>query len=310
MANNEYISDELLAAYLEGNTNETETLEVLKALNADKELREVLDIALRLEEDEAATYDVLPMMKLAAESGNNICSVLCEAYVLHRRGIPFEDKELLSIAQTHHWLKPEGTPLHSIGQLLAHYDLMVTRKYDATIEDISKALAFDNDVIVAVDKEKLYGLEDQEDEPNHAVVVRSLYEDKVSLFDPSSQNTDATVPLTTFLDAWNESHQYMIRVLQSIDDYEPQPINLDEIPLTDELLELREAIAENAHDVWARTRIKEGWTYGPKRDDENKQHPDLVPYSALPDSEKEYDRLMAFDTIRLVKKLGFNIVKE
>ena len=310
MANNEYISDELLAAYLEGNTNETEALEVLKALNADRELREALDIALRLEEDEAATYDVLPMMKLAAESGNNICSVLCEAYVLHRRGIPFEDKELLSIAQDHHWLKPEGTPLHSIGQLLAHYDLMVTRKYDATIEDISKALAFDNDVIVAVDKEKLYGLENQEDEPNHAVVVRSLHEDKVSLFDPSSQNTDATVPLTTFLDAWNESHQYMIRVLQSIDDYEPQPINLDEIPLTDELLELREAIAENAHDVWARTRIKEGWTYGPKRDDENKRHPDLVPYSALPDSEKEYDRIMAFDTIRLVKKLGFNIVKE
>lgn len=102
----------------------------------------------------------------------------------------------------------------------------------------------------------------------------------------------------------------MIRVLQSIEDYEPQPINLEEIKLTDELLELREAIAENAHEVWATARIKEGWTYGKERDDAKKKHPDLIPYSALPDSEKEYDRIMALDTIRLVKKLGFDIVKK
>lgn len=36
---------------------------------------------------------------------------------------------------------------------------------------------------------------------------------------------------------------------------------------------------------------------------------DLIPYSALPDSEKEYDRLMAFNTIKLVKKLGWKIAK-
>ena len=40
-----------------------------------------------------------------------------------------------------------------------------------------------------------------------------------------------------------------------------------------------------------------------------KQHPDLIPYSALPDGEKEYDRLMAVNTIKLVKKLGWKIVK-
>ena len=101
----------------------------------------------------------------------------------------------------------------------------------------------------------------------------------------------------------------MIRVLQSIEDYEPRPINLDDISLTDDLLELREAIAENAHDVWATARKKEGWTFGLERDDVNKKHPDLIPYSSLPDSEKEYDRLMALDTIKLVKKLGFEIVK-
>jgi hypothetical protein len=101
----------------------------------------------------------------------------------------------------------------------------------------------------------------------------------------------------------------MIQILQSVDEYEPHPIDVDSIPLDGDLEELQEAIAENAHDVWAEARKKEGWTYGKERDDSNKLHPDLIPYTALPDSEKEYDRIMAFNTIKLVKKLGFDIVK-
>lgn len=287
-----------------------ETLEVLNVIKDDPSLKEVLDIALDLEEEESATYNILPMMKLAAESGNNICSVLCEAFILHRREVSFEEKELLAISQNNYWLKPKGSPLHSIGQLLAHYNLMVTRTYDATINNISVALALDNDVIVVVDKEKLYQLEDNEDAPNHAVVVREVQDEIVSLFDPTLKDTDVKVSLSSFLAAWKESHNYMVRVLQSIEDYEPCPISLDDISLTDDLLELREAIAENAHDVWATVRKKEGWTFGPERDDTNKKHPDIIPYSSLPDSEKEYDRLMALDTIKLVKKLGFEIIKK
>ena len=310
MANKNYISDELLAAYLDGNTNEAETLEVLNAIKTDPELREVFGIALSTEEDEAETYDTLPMTKLAAESVTNICCVLCEAFVLHRRSVPFEESDLLALAQQNCWLTPQGSPLHAVGQLLAHYDLMVARKYDASVEDISKALAVDNDVMVVVDSDKLYeGREDQEDAPNHTVVVLGIEQDHVRLFDPSASETNAVIPMSYFLRAWKESHNYMVRVLQSVHDYEPEPINLDCIQLTDDLLELREAIAENAHEVWAAARIKEGWTYGMERDDANKKHPDLIPYSALPDSEKEYDRLMALDTIKLVKKLGFEIVR-
>jgi hypothetical protein len=310
MESKDYISDELLAAYLEGNTNEAETRQVIDALQKDPELQETLEVAMRDDDSNSQTYDILPMMKLAADSGNNICSVLCEAYILHRRGVLFKEKDLLEMAQCNHWLKPEGSPLHSIGQILAHNDLMVTRKYDATIEDISKALDLDNDVIVVVDREKLYNIEDKEDAPNHAVVIRRVKDGKISLFDPSGQNTETIVSQAAFLDAWRESHHYMVRVLQCIEEYEPRPIYLNDINLTDELLELQEAIAENAHDVWAEARIKDKWTYGPKRDDANKKHPDLIPYSSLPDSEKVYDRLMAYNTIKLVKKLGFDIVKK
>ena len=115
--------------------------------------------------------------------------------------------------------------------------------------------------------------------------------------------------LSDFLKAWHESRNYLVRVLRSVDDYEPHPLNLEAVPLTDDLQELQEAIAENAHEVWAAARKAEGWTYGPVRNDALKQHPDLIPYSALPDSEKEYDRLMAVNTIKLVKKLGWKIVK-
>ena len=304
-----YISDELLAAYLDGNTSEAETMEVLSAIKSDPELREVLGIAMDVENVGAFEYDTLPMMKLAAESGNNICSVLCEAFVLHRRGILFDEKDLLDIAQQNHWLTPKGSPLHSIGQLLAHYGLMITRKYDATTNDISKILAKDNDILVVVDSEKLYPERpDYEDAPNHAVVVTGIEKEYVTIFDPQ-ENSNMEICISNFENAWKESHNYMIRVLQMVDEYEPQPIDLKSIPLTDELLELREAIAENAHEVWAASRMKEGWSYGRERDDTNKKHPDLVPYSSLPDSEKDYDRIMAMDTIKLVKRLGFNIVK-
>ena len=52
MANKDYISDELLAAYLEGNTSEEETRRILQALKTDESLRETLDIALRVDEGE------------------------------------------------------------------------------------------------------------------------------------------------------------------------------------------------------------------------------------------------------------------
>ena len=309
MANKNNISDELLAAYLEGNTNEAETLEVLNALKVDPELQETLDIALKVEDEPAQIID-LPAMQIAALSDENICAVRCEMFILHRRGIPYDEQWLLNTARRKDWLKPEGTPLYCLGYLLAYSGLLVNRKYDSTIDDIQQALAMDNDVVVGVDREKLYAeAVDLEDLTNHAVVVTHVEKDSVTIFDPYEEPYISNIPLSDFLNAWKESHNYMIQILQSVEEYEPHPVNVDKIPLDGNLEELQEAIAENAHDVWAEARIKEGWTYGEKRDDTNKKHPDLVPYTALPDSEKEYDRIMAFNTIKLVKKLGFDIVK-
>ena len=317
MANKDLISDELLAAYLDGNTSEEETKQVLQALNKDKQLQEILDIALQTEEEATVmplnttfSNEVIPMLQKAAISGENICAVLCEIFILHRRQLPYDEEWLLNTARRKDWLKPEGTPLYCLGNLLAYSGLFVSRKYDSTIDDILQALKKDNDVVVGVDREKLYAEEiDLEDLTNHAIVVTHIEDGKVTIFDPYEEPYISIIPMNDFLNAWKESHNYMIQILQSVDEYEPRPIDVDSIPLDGNLEELQEAIAENAHDVWAEARKKEGWTYGKERDDSNKLHPDLIPYTALSDSEKEYDRIMAFNTIKLVKKLGFDIVK-
>lgn len=321
MGNKEnYISDELLAAFLDGNTNEEETMRVLKAMKNDKALQEALRVAISVDEGQG-DMDFLPMLRMAAENGENICCVLCEAKILQRRGIDIEIDSLLASARSHNWLKPKGTPLYSIGRLLESSALMVTRQYNATIKDIQEALELDNDVIVVVDDDKLYpGQIDYEDLPNHAIVVlgMDILSGTVTIYDPqgntqfSSWPTDTitTVGMDEFELAWHESNNYMVRVLQSINEYKPHPISLDDISLTEDLTELREAIAENTHDIWAEARMAEGWTYGTVRDDDKKQHPNLVPYSALPESDKEYERIMAWNTIKLVKKLGFKITKE
>ena len=89
--------------------------------------------------------------------------------------------------------------------------------------------------------------------------------------------------------------------------YKPEPIDTSDVILPGDLLELTEKIAENVHDIWAVGRINEGWRYGEKRNDELKTTPCLVPYSELPESEKEYDRNTAFETLKLIVALGYEI---
>jgi RyR domain len=79
------------------------------------------------------------------------------------------------------------------------------------------------------------------------------------------------------------------------------------VELSAELRRLTEQLAENAHDNWAKLRMAQGWTFGPARDDKAKKHPCLVPYPELPDSEKQYDRDTAMETLRAIIALGYRI---
>ena len=93
-------------------------------------------------------------------------------------------------------------------------------------------------------------------------------------------------------------------------DYKPAPRDTSGVQVPREISELTELLARNTHDNWACQPMAEGWRHGPQRDDSKKEHPSLVPYDALPESEKEYDRRTAMETVKTILALGFRIEKD
>ncbi len=321
---NSSISSELLAAYLDGNTTSAENKMILENIQSDPELREILEISQGVDAAlgiMAEDVEILPMMAMAAScKEENYCALECEKYILKRRNISFDENEFLQNAIRNKWQKEEGTALYNIGRNLEEFKLSVRRKYKCSLADIVAALEKGDDVMAVVDGGELLGnsvAELAEDIligqiPDHTVVVISYnaVDESITLFDPNSSNPSNTYPVAKFIDAWADSKNYLVTVnTPKTGEYIPHPVDLSDVVLTEDLHELREAIAENAHEVWAASRQAEGWTYGPMRNDQLKQTPDMVPYSDLLESEKEYDRKMAMDTIKLLKKLGYDLVK-
>jgi RyR domain len=89
--------------------------------------------------------------------------------------------------------------------------------------------------------------------------------------------------------------------------YQPVPLDHSHIQLSDELTQLIDRLGRNNHELWAKQRMEEGWVLGPQRDDNKKETPMLVPYDQLPESEKEYDRIMAVETLKTILALGYKI---
>lgn len=91
--------------------------------------------------------------------------------------------------------------------------------------------------------------------------------------------------------------------------YKPEPLDTGDIELSGELTVLQEKLAKNVHEIWARGRLNDGWTLGDKVDSKAKKTPWLIPYEELPESEKEYDRNTAMETLKMILKLGYKIEK-
>lgn len=141
------------------------------------------------------------------------------------------------------------------------------------------------------------------------VVKANQVKDRVDLYVPQTSDVK-TFDIDAFVEAWETAGGFCVTAFQpDAKTYHPKLIDLKHVELPDVFEELREAIAENAHDMWALERQSEGWTYGPQRDDSRLETPDMVPYAQLPESEKQYDRIMAEDTLRLLTALGYSIVR-
>ncbi len=93
-------------------------------------------------------------------------------------------------------------------------------------------------------------------------------------------------------------------------EYTPRPIDVDAVELPSDIEELVETVAKNVHEVWAKSRIGQGWKFGPERNERLKQHPSLIPYEELSEEEKDYDRNTAKGTLKVLIKMGYKITKE
>lgn len=318
MKDKRMVSDELLAAFLDGNTSADDTLRILEAARHDEELREIIRISGEVDDDlvnmrPVATH--LPMTAMAARKQEDyLCDIECEEFVLRQFGIATTHKTLLDEACRNCWMKDKGMPLYNIGRLLEKNALSVSRRYDSTIDDVARLLTDGNQLIAVVDSARLHEgtATNAPSHPDHAVAISSLSAEKgeIILFNPATEEELTAYAIPRFEEAWKRSGNYLV-VVNTTDKfiYEPHPINLNDVALDDELTELQEAIAENAHEIWAKARTDEGWTYGPERNDHRKETPDMQPYCNLPESEKLYDREMAMQTLKLMKKLGFEIRK-
>jgi hypothetical protein len=50
---------------------------------------------------------------------------------------------------------------------------------------------------------------------------------------------------------------------------------------------------EQLHESWCDFKVKDGWRYGPNKDEVKKTHPCLVPYSELPVEQQLKDHLFS-----------------
>ena len=321
------ISDELLATFMDGNTTLEETQMVLDAAASDEELQELMQLSTQVDEDmevdifaRPSSSRSLPMLERAAKNTvDNLCAIRCEGYALRSMGIDVSDETLEQKAKENNWLREDGMPFHNMGLLSVIYGSFTSQGYYSSINDIINAIKDGKVVIVVIDNTELNLSSPWEarrkdlelgEHPNHAIIIKSLNikEKTIELYEPGNSNSSMTFPLNIFVEAWNDSANYLVTIYNHT-KYEPHPHDLSDVEQEDELIELREAIAANAHEIWAQTRKLEGWTYGPKRDDENKRHPDMRPFQLLPENVKKYERQIAMGTIKLIKKLGWDFVR-
>jgi hypothetical protein len=166
----------------------------------------------------------------AAQADRKLCVIYTEQYILQQYGIAVSIEELLTIAKQNKWIKHQGIQFKNIGKLLEYHSIQVERKTDASLADLQKALQTGHYVMVGVDAGELFAqtqlkkleeeIEDWFDEhADHVLLVKSLHitndtHDTAELINIDGKGVKALiVPLMKFLDAWEDSGNFMVEAL-------------------------------------------------------------------------------------------------
>ena len=326
---NIFITDELLALFIEGKTTIKESAAILAAAKENLDIRYFLDSALddnmfwntKVSENPFMTvcelYSMqtqhIPVMCLAASSEVNDCVVKCEQYVLDFFGKEAQYEKLCQEALQHDWLRKAGTPLYNIGRLLELAELSVARRFGGSLIMLQKEIEGGCSIIVALNAEMLAKKQNRTtEEANHAVVVLdvNLTEEYVEVYDPLSSSPSDIYSFCDFLQAWECSNSFWVSIVErGIRPYVPHPENVDHIELPENIVSLADMLAENAHEVWAEGRLadaerqrKDGTLFNPYA------HQYMKPFCELEEKKRKSDYTSSLNTIKLLYKLGFKIV--
>ena len=87
--------------------------------------------------------------------------------------------------------------------------------------------------------------------------------------------------------------------------YKPAPLDLSAIELSQKMEELVDLLSENTHNLWAKERIGQGWTYGLNEDPDCKRSPHLLPYLYVDEAIKVANRNTASETVRTLLVYGY-----
>jgi hypothetical protein len=177
------------------------------------------------------------------QANKDTCAVVSQEFILDElTGQDFTEEQLRQEAYENGWYNPgSGTPREFVGNLLEAHGIDVERRSGCTLEDLSEQLAQGQNVIVGLDAGEVLnpGIDDDdllcefvgipEQGANHAVQVIGIdYSDPnnpmVILNDPGhSQGQGFRIPADQFVDAWEDSGNYMVHTTG-------QPVQADQLP--------------------------------------------------------------------------------
>lgn len=259
------ISDELLAAYLDGNTSSEENLYVESCLGNDFNFLETSDILsdlssfgnslpflgiddlfsqpISLEQQTIDTLmDTTGQIPDIQQQYPDTCAIKSQQIILNEFGIDVTEDQLVQFSYEQGWYNGDGsgTAAQDVGNLLESANIPVTRQDGANVFNLVSELSQGHKVIVGVDSEELWGnkfmawIKDffMGDTPDHALVVAGIDTsdpDNVMVIvdDPGSGEYHKAYPLDQFMDAWSDAECYMVSTDVPVPEFAPTMANFD-----------------------------------------------------------------------------------
>lgn len=157
------------------------------------------------------------------------CAIKSQQLILNSMGIDATEDLLRIEAHQNGWYKPGvGTPMENVGDLIESYGLTVERKIGGTEDELRAEIARGHNIIVGVDSGELWDngidetLEDiiRGPQPDHALLVSGFAVNPLTgnecilLTDPGTGELLADYSLEQFEDAWDDSNNYMVSILE------------------------------------------------------------------------------------------------